>query len=138
MRETRCIRERSTGSSYLQLSLIHIQMCIRDRFLIVCVKFCSVIFFIISCKNVKEIHLCKSQRYFERYHSLMNNLEFQKQTTSLTCNIHFNYLGCNISYGTDIDWDSNLTKVRRMCGTVSYTHLDVYKRQNIDFSSRIK
>ena len=30
----------------------------------------------------------------------------------------FNYVGCNISYGTNIDWDSKLTKFRHICETI--------------------
>ena len=48
----------------------------------------------------------------------------------------FDYLGCDISYRKDQDIVRQLDKLDYTCvtirhcgGTVSYTHLDVYKRQ---------
>lgn len=31
---------------------------------------------------------------------------------------HFNHLGCDISDGTEVDWDNKLAKCRSMCGTI--------------------
>ena len=44
---------------------------------------------------------------------------------------HFRYLGYEITYYADHYVDHILAKFQSICGTtVSYTHLDVYKRQH--------
>lgn len=47
--------------------------------------------------------------------------------------LHFNYLGCDISYNYDNDIDRKLNKYQSMCGTIRRTFkVTNYKRHAIE------
>ena len=60
----------------------------------------------------KEIHTKSKTIGFKGEHPIITIIVLDHHTLEQVC--HFNYLGCYISFGNDIDWHNKLGKFRSM------------------------